>query len=237
MSARRIVRDWTPWASRLLRASPGVNRWLDRHPPREPSVEAAIDRLVAPGDYVLDVGAHYGVITKRLAARVGPGGRVVAVEANPRTVDELRHTFRSTPWVTIEHCAASDQDGTVELFIDTDRSARSTLLDARLSRTSTSSVVVPARRLDSLLDRPPAFVKLDVEGAEDRALRGLSETLRAQHPPLIIEFHANGGALSAARLLCDHGYVLTDLETGEPAEAEKPPYLGLAMHRAASRGL
>lgn len=234
MSPRKIVRRWTPWASRLLRALPGVDRWLDRHPPSEPCVEAAVDRLVDRGDYVVDVGAHHGVITKRLAARVGPAGRVVAVEANPRTADELRRKFRSTPWVSIENCAASDHDGSVEFFVDTRRSARSSLLRERIPGDGMSAVSVPARRLDGLLDRAPALVKLDVEGAEDRALRGLSDTLRTQRPPIIVEFHSNGGALSAVKFLRDHGYLLTDLETGEPVTEEEPPYLGLAIHRALS---
>jgi 16S rRNA (adenine1518-N6/adenine1519-N6)-dimethyltransferase len=57
--------------------------------------EGAVAQLVAaarlqPGEVVLDVGAGEGVLTRRLAEAVRPGGRVVAVELDPALAARLR---------------------------------------------------------------------------------------------------------------------------------------------------
>jgi 23S rRNA U2552 (ribose-2'-O)-methylase RlmE/FtsJ len=41
--------------------------------------------FIAPGDWVIDVGANIGHYTKRLSELVGAGGRVIAVEPVPET--------------------------------------------------------------------------------------------------------------------------------------------------------
>ena len=41
--------------------------------------------LIAPGDWVIDVGAKVGHYTKRFSELVGPGGRVIAFEPVPET--------------------------------------------------------------------------------------------------------------------------------------------------------
>src|SRR5256885_17004514 len=49
-----------------------------------------IDRLhVAPGMRVLDVGAGTGRVTIPVAARVGPGGEVVAIDGQQEMLDHL----------------------------------------------------------------------------------------------------------------------------------------------------
>ncbi len=58
---------------------------------------------LAPGDTVLEVGPGPGVLTGRLAAQVGAGGRVVAVELDERFVALLRREHAETPQVQIVH--------------------------------------------------------------------------------------------------------------------------------------
>ena len=43
-----------------------------------------------PGDTVCDIGSGPGYFTLRLARAVGPGGRVYAVDVEPRMLEELR---------------------------------------------------------------------------------------------------------------------------------------------------
>jgi SAM-dependent methyltransferase len=51
----------------------------------DPVTFAQLDAIgVAEGWHCLDVGAGAGSVSRRLAARVGPGGRVVAADLNPR---------------------------------------------------------------------------------------------------------------------------------------------------------
>ena len=69
--------------------------WLVR-PERELEEEPdkALDALgIAPGSTVADVGAGAGYMTWRMAARVGPSGRVYANEIQPRMLDLLKRNM------------------------------------------------------------------------------------------------------------------------------------------------
>src|SRR5437868_14832670 len=56
----------------------------------EPDVVAAYRQMIGPGATVIDVGSNIGAHTLRLAACVGPAGRVVAVEATRHGYGALR---------------------------------------------------------------------------------------------------------------------------------------------------
>ena len=65
-------------------------RHLYFHGVYEPHVTGLVSRLLRPGEVALDVGANNGYFTALFACRVGPEGRVHAVEANPVLADRLR---------------------------------------------------------------------------------------------------------------------------------------------------
>lgn len=77
------------------RGGEGHQRWLRRilgspmrrlvHPPGR-----ILAPFVAPGMTVLEPGPGVGFFTVELARRVGPSGRVVAVDVRPEMLDELR---------------------------------------------------------------------------------------------------------------------------------------------------
>src|SRR5215467_8601389 len=52
-----------------------------------------VDNCVEQGDVVCDVGANLGLVSLRLAARVGPRGRVHSFEPNPRMQRYFRETI------------------------------------------------------------------------------------------------------------------------------------------------
>ena len=60
-------------------------------------IEKVVRSLIRPGDHVIDIGANHGYYTLGMAAGVGPTGRVVAFEANPRmTKLSAAHDHAST---------------------------------------------------------------------------------------------------------------------------------------------
>ncbi|HEX6211836.1 MAG TPA: class I SAM-dependent methyltransferase [Methylomirabilota bacterium] len=65
--------------------------WLDRpERAREEAPDRALDALaIRPGQAVADVGAGSGYFTERLARRVGPEGRVYAVDIQPEMLERL----------------------------------------------------------------------------------------------------------------------------------------------------
>jgi SAM-dependent methyltransferase len=66
--------------------------WLER-PQREEEEQPQllVQRLrLRPGDVVADIGSGTGYFTRRLATRVGPAGKVFAVDIQPQMLDLLR---------------------------------------------------------------------------------------------------------------------------------------------------
>jgi FkbM family methyltransferase len=137
--------------------------------------EILLARLPAPGTTFVDVGAHLGSIVGQVQ-RSQRDVAIVAIEAVPEKAESLKRQF---PAAVIHHCAAGDEDRETAFFVDDERSAHSSL-----SQRAGREVVVPMRRLDTLLEGANAIdiVKLDVEGAELQVLRGAAETVESHRP-------------------------------------------------------
>src|SRR4051812_38304939 len=60
--------------------------------------------VIAPGDFVFDLGAHIGTFAIPVAQKAGPSGRVLAVEALPRTFRILQRNLRRNG---VEHIATA----------------------------------------------------------------------------------------------------------------------------------
>ena len=130
------------------------------------------------GDVVLDVGAGAGEDVLAMSELVGPEGRVIAVEAHPATFERLSEFCRLNRLTNVQtvHAAVADADGL--LHID-GGSHRGGYLSARLG---SEGVAVPATTLDALVRRlglPRVdLLKMNIEGAERLALKGMPDTLR-----------------------------------------------------------
>ena len=162
--------------------------------------------FAGPGDLVFDVGAHAGNRTRALAAL---GCRVVALEPQPDFARLLRLLFGRHPRVSIVEAAAGDHVGVATLSVS-DRTPTMTTLAAawRAARERdpvfggvrwNRDVDVELVTLDALVTRfgLPAFVKIDVEGAEPAVLAGLS------HPVPALSFEYLPGTLDYTHACVD----------------------------------
>jgi demethylmenaquinone methyltransferase/2-methoxy-6-polyprenyl-1,4-benzoquinol methylase len=69
----------------------------------EPIRAEAIALLqLRPGDVVLDIGAGTGLSFDRLEGRIGPSGRIVAIEQSPEMMDQARERAAANHWRNIE---------------------------------------------------------------------------------------------------------------------------------------
>ena len=170
----------------------------------EPEVRY-LEKFLRPGDVFVDVGANIGLFTLK-AARFA--SRVVAAEpgaaAGRQLADNLAlNGFRN---VTIVPKAISDTEGKAALFhnpLGDDPQAFSLINDG----TSSESEEVEITTLDRLvtefgLERVDCL-KIDVEGAEDRVIKGAAGTLGRFHPAVIFEMNCptllkDGGDPAAA---------------------------------------
>lgn len=86
--------------------------WLDRSErEREELPETALDKMgLRPGMAVADLGAGSGYFTVRLAKRVGPAGKVFAVEIQPEMLRILRRRIFADKITNVEPVLGSEAD-------------------------------------------------------------------------------------------------------------------------------
>lgn len=162
--------------------------YLRRDGTWEPSEGAVIDGVVTPGMTAVDIGAHVGYRTLQMAKAVGPTGQIIAVEAAPTNFRLLaaniaRHRVENAFLI---QAAAGETNGKAELSISEHNTGDNRLFN----RQGESTVCVEMVRLDDVIpeDVHVGFVKCDVQGYDQRALRGMESTLRRCRPVVVVEF-------------------------------------------------
>ena len=194
----------------------------------EPPVTRVVQHHLRTGGTAVDLGANWGYFSLLAAASVGTGGRVIALEPDPRQFEALRQNLAMNgfPQVTAMQAAAAAQEGRVSLLgYDEHETNRG------VSRIADPSA--PGRRfdvrstsVDMLTGAWPRvdLVKIDVEGAEDAVLDGMRAGLLARryaaillelHPGLLRERGIDPAAVVAR--LSDRGYRGWTIDAGPDA--------------------
>lgn len=164
----------------------GVGSWLMQQGRWEPQYTHQVRRLVKSGFTCIDAGAHMGYYTLITAKLVGPTGRVLAFEPNPRLVDLLRRSVQINGFtrdvVEVHQFALGDRNGAVELSFEVGQFGGGNIFATEANRRARNQVVanVDIRRLDDFeIDTSkPLFIKLDTEGAEYLIMKGAEKLLR-----------------------------------------------------------
>jgi FkbM family methyltransferase len=171
--------------------------WLQRGK-YERHTRTLFEQSLKPGMHVLDIGAHIGYFTLLAARRVGSTGRVYSFEPDPANYRFLCHNVTLNGMgdiVTAVPRAVADASGSRPFFADRKNSVISSLWSDGQSKTevpvecTTVDDFVGSERID--------VVKLDVEGGEVHALRGMHSTL-SETERLILFVECNPVALTSA---------------------------------------
>ena len=154
-------------------------------------------------DIFLDIGANFGYYSL-LAAKTGDFAEIHAVEAHPTTYRHLlAHIAENSldGLITPYNIAASDKRG--ELFIDDKASGQAAV--SRGKREG-ASVSVQAEMLDSLFDFSGRniAIKMDVEGQEILALKGMSRLLSRNK--ILLQVEIWGEALESFHCATELGF-------------------------------
>ncbi len=163
----------------------------------EPMLRLFQDRI-EPGSTVLDVGASFGLYSVVAGRSVGENGRVFSFEPS-RIADVLADHLRLNgvaERVDIQRLVVSDEVGEVDFWEGDD-----TML-ASIARAAAERGVIdgrditrhlrPATTLDAFChsrEVVPNVVKIDVEGAEAKVLRGAEAFLRRRQGSIVLEVH------------------------------------------------
>jgi FkbM family methyltransferase len=151
---------------------------------------------------VVDVGANWGYFTLVAAHLVGARGRVLALEPDPGLFRLLlgNASRNALAQITCVNVAAADANGRAR-FVAAPADAGNSGLARLAAAGERSDFECTTAPLDDLLRRQQVdrvdFVKIDVEGAETRVLRGMLDGLRAgRYRYVLLECHP--AALEAA---------------------------------------
>lgn len=156
-------------------------------------------RIVRPGDVVLDVGANIGQTARVLSPLVGKTGRCICFEAEPHAFRALATLAAQADFGNVEpYCRAiSNRTSHEVLFFGRrpDAAQASTIVEDLASVSRLGRQIEAARIESDTIDTfcaakglVPRFIKIDVEGAEDRVLDGAEQTLATIRPPVVFEF-------------------------------------------------
>ena len=141
-------------------------------------------RYLRPKDGFIDGGANIGTYSLLAASIVGAEGRIDAFEPTPKTARRLIENLalNGIDWVRVHRAALADRTGVAKFISDTDVSNR---LVVQVEKGS-AVMEVPCVSLDESLpaDARYAMAKLDLEGAEEAAVRGAEIHLRDANPPV-----------------------------------------------------
>jgi FkbM family methyltransferase len=174
----------------------------------EPNLTRYIQSRLRPGDCFIDVGTNVGYFSLLASTLVGQSGKVISIEAIQRTFEVLTGNLEANRVGNVRaiNMAVWDKEETLTFFISPDTiNGTSTVMPAMAKLWKLNQRCdVCAAPLYSLLSpgeiTAARLIKVDVEGAESRAISGFGSMLENGRKDLevVIEVstHAFDGIVS-----------------------------------------
>ncbi|HVX65916.1 MAG TPA: FkbM family methyltransferase, partial [Bryobacteraceae bacterium] len=156
------------------------------------------------GDTVLDAGANVGVFTRK--ALWAGAARVVAIEPAPENLECLRRNFASEikdGRVTVYPKGVWDRDSVLKLSIDPTSSAKDSFVRTLENAATIEAPLTTIDKLVAELGLPRVdFIKMDIEGAEQRAIAGAKATIARFRPRMALcIYHVKGDETMVPKLV------------------------------------
>jgi FkbM family methyltransferase len=183
---------------------------------------------LSKGDTFLDIGANHGTYSLRAAKLVGPKGKVLAFEPQPRLAMIIKRTFTENGFsqARVYPLAVSSRAGLTKLYIPSTGSGMAGLFEGYSAVGDFDAIEVNTVRLDDFLETEDLpgklFIKLDVEGSELTVLDGAKRLIQRHHPLILLEINPTSlvaSGSSAGELL----HRLRTLGYSQAAELEEWP--------------
>jgi FkbM family methyltransferase len=162
-----------------------------------------ICQWVQPGATYVDAGANIGYIAARVAQSLGSRGHMLLFEPDsrvfPRLQKHLNQTGNDTPRCELFQAAVSDETGSAEFLVSRVMGwsslvphRQNSIVDTEIIQKVTLDIILQERGIEQV-----DFLKMDIEGHELAALRGLRETLTSGKV-VLLEIEKNRGLLEVS---------------------------------------
>lgn len=188
------------------------------------------EKMISPGDVVLDIGANIGAHTLPLAALVGDTGKVYSFEPTKyaflkqiRNIDlnpELKDRIAASQIMLTANSATLPD----EIYSSWPLDDVENLHEKHLGKLM-STQDAEAQRLDDFVEKlgitKVAFIKLDVDGNELDVLRGAVSTINKSKPKVMLELapyvfeNRPSDFDDMLDLFWGQGYQFTDISSGK----------------------
>jgi len=151
-----------------------------------------VKKVVKKGDVVVDIGANIGYYTLILAKLVGDTGLVYAFEPEPTNFNLLKKNVEINGYhnVILENKAVANLNGKISFYLDSENLGGHSVFMKKDSK----SVEIPSIRLDDYLkdvEKKIKFIKMDIEGGELEAIKGMSSILKENNDlKIMAEFNS-----------------------------------------------
>jgi FkbM family methyltransferase len=167
------------------------------------------------GDIVLDAGANVGVFTRKA---LGAGAsKVIAIEPGPENLECLRRNFAAEiadGRVVIYPKGVWDKDDVLKLSVDPASSARDSFVRPIENAQYVEAPLTTIDELVAELGLPRVdFIKMDIEGAEKKAVVGAANTIAKYRPRMALcIYHVQGDETMVPKLVHN---AFADYKVGE----------------------
>jgi FkbM family methyltransferase len=179
-----------------------------------------LKKIIRPGDYCVDIGAHLGYYTIELSRLTGDQGKVLAVEPMTpfhRTLQRLLQRKKAKN-VTLYQVALGGSGDYVEMGIPQVGAARRFAF-ARIKENNDHLEFVASEKVknesgDRIFLQLPRldYIKCDVEGFEYQVFASMPKTLETHHPMLLCELFDRQMLIRLLEWLKPFGYEVYLLE-------------------------
>jgi FkbM family methyltransferase len=176
----------------LLGSDSGISKELALYGVHEPLATRVIKRLLQPGMNVLDIGSNLGYYALLEARAVGATGKVIAIEPVPSNARLLAANIEGNGYSNVLICEAAigASECRAPIYLAGKSNWHSMVF---LPDETGEKIEVPVFTVDSLVSHlglsAVHLVRMDIEGYEVEALRGMQNTLRVHAPRLLVELH------------------------------------------------
>jgi FkbM family methyltransferase len=160
----------------------------------EPMGTEVVKKCIKQGDAVIDIGANIGYYTLIFARLVGEEGKVYAFEPEPGNFSLLKKNVEINGYknIILVQKAVSNETGKARLYLSKSNAVDHRIYDTHDGR---SCIEIGSIRLDDYFSNNNKinFIKMDIQGAEGKALQGMTQILKSNHDlKVMMEFSPIG---------------------------------------------